>query len=94
MRTVSYNARGRQDRDVSQWLAARPAGGVLDLPMVTDNFEDCTIQYGTLCMDTRFGMDERYNSGCSGYSAIRRPSTIGTPGRVVRMLPRRRIGTS
>jgi Bacterial membrane protein YfhO len=64
MRVVAYNARGRpEDRDVTQWLAARPAGGVLDLPMVTDNFEELHYQYGTL----RHG--HPLVNGMSGYNS-------------------------
>jgi hypothetical protein len=90
MRTVSYNARGRpEDRDVSQWLAARPAGGVLDLPMVTDNFEELHYQYGTLLHGHPIvnGMSG-YNSGLQ--RLFRNPAgplyDWDRPGAVVRML--------
>ena len=90
MRIVSYNARGRpEDRDVSQWLAARPAGGVLDLPMVTDNFEELHYQYGTLLHG------HPVVNGMSGYNSglqrlFRNPAgplyDWDRPGAVVRML--------
>jgi hypothetical protein len=90
MRIVSYNARGRpEDREVSQWLAARPPGGVLDLPMVTDNFEELHYQYGTLLHG------HPVVNGMSGYNSglqrlFRNPAgplyDWDRPGAVVRML--------
>jgi len=64
MRVVAYNPRGRaEDRDVTQWLSAQPPGGVLDLPMVTDNFEELNYQYNTL-----FHQHPLVN-GMSGYNS-------------------------
>jgi len=90
MRIVSYNARGRpEDREASQWLAGRPAGGVLDLPMVTDNFEELHYQYGTLLHG------HPVVNGMSGYNSglqrlFRDPAgplyDWERPGAVVRML--------
>jgi hypothetical protein len=90
MRTVSYNARGRpEDREVSQWLATRPPGGVLDLPMVTDTFEELHYQYGTLLHG------HPVVNGMSGYNSglqrlFRNPEgplyDWDRPGAVVRML--------
>jgi len=49
MRTRSYSQSGRaEDRELTQWLSRRPIGGVLDMPMVTDNFEELHYQFGTL----------------------------------------------
>ena len=90
MRVVAYNPRGRaEDRDVSQWLSAQPPGGVLDLPMVTDNFEELNYQYGTL-----FHHHPLVN-GMSGYNSglqrlFRNPAgplyDWDRPAAVVRML--------
>ena len=90
MRIVSYSARGRpEDREMSQWLAGRPAGGVLDLPMVTDNFEELHYQYGTLLHG------HPVVNGMSGYNSglqrlFRDPAgplyDWEHPGAVVRML--------
>jgi len=61
---VPYDPRGRlEDRAVVQWLATRPQGAVLHMPVKTDNVQELNYQYTTL-LDSH-----PIVNGYSGYSS-------------------------